>query len=248
MIQNTSKIIDNERFFKKYTSTAMLVDTNEESLTEWSRGYFEKFLLPHLPHDKKSKIIEIGCGYGRYLKALKENGFTELLGIDISEEQVVYAKEKLGLDDIFLADAFSFLEDKTSVYDTIIACDILEHIDLEDSINLLRACFVALKTGGVLLIQVPNAICPISVHTYGDITHKRAYTLSSLRQSLLLSGFSPNFSFFELPPYVHGPISMIRRLLWNFLVKPCIKAYMLIANGDSMGGIYSANLLCVVKK
>ena len=37
------------------------------------------------------KILDIGCGYGRILKELYDNGYTNLLGIDFSSEMIKLA-------------------------------------------------------------------------------------------------------------------------------------------------------------
>lgn len=45
--------------------------------------------------EKDAKILEVGCGTGRILKYLLEKDLTNITGIDISEEMLNLAKEKL---------------------------------------------------------------------------------------------------------------------------------------------------------
>src|SRR6185369_16392273 len=105
----------------------------------------------------------------------------------------------------------------------------------------------ALKPGGVFVVHVPNALSPLSPNRHGDITHLRAYTTHSMEQHLRLGGFV-EMRHFELPPHVHGLASAVRRFLWVSLIKPFISAYMLVANSDLMGGIYTTNMLTVARR
>jgi len=45
--------------------------------------------------DKNDKILEVGCGTGRVVKYLLEKGLSDITGVDISEEMLALAREKL---------------------------------------------------------------------------------------------------------------------------------------------------------
>ena len=64
-----------------------------------NENQFLEFIKKHKP----KRIIDIGCGYGRYLKAIR-NQFSdiELYGSDISSTQIAYAKKYLSNDNINL--------------------------------------------------------------------------------------------------------------------------------------------------
>ena len=63
----------------------------------------EEIFLKYIDKHKPSSIIDIGCGYGRYLKIIK-NEFPniELVGMDISEAQINFAEKYLSDDSIQL--------------------------------------------------------------------------------------------------------------------------------------------------
>ena len=231
--------------YQKYTSTSMLTGQNEEELTQWSIGYFVAHIAQHLPENKDANIFEIGCGYGRYVKAVQELGYTNARGLDISEEQIEYARNYLKLTNVVVGDAIKCLDGEIETYDAILLLDVLEHLDIEYSIKLLQLVKAALKPGGVLVLQVPNALAPLAPNRHWDITHLRAYTPHSMEQHLRLSGFS-TMAHYELPPHIHGAASFARLILWLLLIKPLIACYMLIANSCLMGGIYTTNMLTVV--
>lgn len=233
--------------YKHYTSTAMLIGIDEARLTKWSLGYFAKNILPHLPDNKEARILEIGCGYGRNIAALKDLGYKNVCGMDISEEQVAYACEKLGLDNVKMDDALNYLKNINYTYNAVLLLDVLEHLDIGYSIELLELIWSSLEEGGVLIIQVPNAMAPLSPNYQWDLTHQRAYTTHSMEQNLRLSSFT-KMKHFEITPHIHGIPSLIRRLLWYIALKPLIEGFMLVANSSRMGGIYTTNFLTVAYK
>ena len=118
-------------FYKNYTTTSMLLGENEHTITNLSIKYFNHHISRHLPHDKKSSILDIGCGFGRYLKALEMNGYPNSFGIDPSEEQISYARDRLHLTNIENIDAISFLNKSKHLYDAILLLDVLEHSNLK---------------------------------------------------------------------------------------------------------------------
>ena len=232
--------------YENYTSTSVLSGVNEVELTKWSAKYFKKNFLKHLGNEKNIQILEIGCGYGRYTKTILNLGYQNITGIDISREQILYAQEKLGLNNVQVADAVEFL-DQEKKYDVIILMDVLEHLELTYAILLLRKIQANLRENGRFIIHVPNGLAPLTPPFHGDVTHIRAFSVDSMSQILRMAGFK-EFKHFALPPLITGFTSLIRRTLWSGVINPLIKAFMLIANGGTSGGIYTSNLLTVAYK
>ena len=233
--------------FKNYTSTAMLSGVNEENLTRRSIQYFNKNILPYLPVAKNARIVEVGCGYGRHMKAMETLGYNNVSGIDISEEQVAYAVEKLGLNNVSIADALEYFTKIEEKFDVILLLDVIEHLELEYSISLLKLVRTKLNSNGVLILQAPNGLSPLSPHRYWDVTHLRAYTTHSMEQTLRLADFN-NMQHNELHPPIGGIISFMQRTVWELFFRPVIAIYMLTTQGYLMGGIFTANMLTIVNK
>lgn len=233
--------------FDNYTSTQDLSFVDNKEMQEWSKLYFDHYILPHLPHNKDAHILEIGCGWGKYLTHLRAHGYTNVHGIDISPEQIEFARKQLKLDNVELADGVEYLKNTTTHYDAIYMIDVLEHLDLEDSISIGKSIYTNLTPNGVFLIQVPNGMSLLSPIRYADITHTRGFSDYMCTQYMKLSGFDSAYNY-PLPPMAHGFKSTLRSLLWKGLINPLLKAYMLIANGTLMGGIYTSNILSVARK
>ncbi len=237
-----------EDVFKNYTTTSVLTGVDVKKFTEWSHKYFRTFILPHIPSNKKSKIMEIGCGYGRYTQLLTQTlGYEDTIGVDISEEQIEYAKKNYQLKNVFKADALEYLKEHSEKYDIIILMDVLEHLELDYAIKLLTTIRESLAPGGKLILQVPNGLSPMTPIFYGDVTHVRPYSVNSMSQILRMAGFT-SFDHAALPPLVHGLKSAIHRVLWTVFVNPLVYIFLLLSHGNSVGGIYSSNLLTIAYK
>jgi SAM-dependent methyltransferase len=234
--------------YENYLATTVLLGQQEASLTRWAIAYFKARIAPHLPADRSARILEIGCGYGRNLLALKELGYGNAEGVDISAEAVCYASDVLGLSNVRQASATDQLGagDEGGDFDAILLIDVLEHLEVQESLHVIAAARRLLRPGGCVVIQVPNAVAPMAPNLHADITHYRAYTTYSMEQTLRMAEFS-EMRFFELPPHVHGMASLARRILWAVCFKPLLKAFMLAAYGGSWGGIYTLNLLAVAR-
>jgi len=235
--------------YERYTSTSSLAPgVDEEAVLVWSKSYFRTHYSQLLPTDKKAHILEVGCGYGRYIQALLEMGYSGCYGIDLSDEQISYAKTTLGLNNVEQADALNWLHGKEGIFDCILALDVLEHFETGDLLKLGKKLHGALKPGGRIIVQVPNGISPLNPVPYGDLTHMRAFTPQSMQQFFLLVGFLP-CGYFEIPPHIHGVQSAIRRLLWMGVVKPLISFLIRIMQGRMLGGdIYTSNFIAVAKR
>lgn len=149
--------------------------------------YFEEnyaFLLD-LPRDVR--ILEIGSGSGSLIAWLADHGFSNLTGLDISQQEVDRAKEH-GLP-LVCADAHDYLKDQAdSSIHVLIAKAVFEHMHKQDGADLLEAATRVLsRQGGMVVLDVPNMDWMLSNHErYMDLTHHVGYTRESLSQMLRL--------------------------------------------------------------
>lgn len=83
-----------------------------------------KTFLPQLNVAKESKILDIGCGPGVFLQAAQKEGYTDLVGVTLSKEDVKICK-KLGFQT--LSDDMSDLSVTDESVDLIWCRHALEH-------------------------------------------------------------------------------------------------------------------------
>lgn len=187
-----------------------------KQLVESQAAFFKKEFSTYLPESKGAQILDIGAGNGSFILACKELGYTQLLGIDLSKEQISVG-HSLNIKELIYADANVWLNEKAQSYDFISAIDLVEHLTKDELLNLLINIFTALKPGGTLLIRTPNLDCPLSnVYARGDFSHEVFLNKSSCNQVLLSTGFK-HISIF--PGLIENPKptgEILRSMLFSF--------------------------------
>ncbi|WP_263785005.1 class I SAM-dependent methyltransferase [Salinibacter grassmerensis] len=235
---------EKNRVYEKYVSSGQAgnVSIDGGRLVE-----VKKVIDEHVPKDKSCRVIDIGCGYGIYLKELKERGYEKIKGVDVSSEQVEAAK-KNGLKNIQRKQALSFLEEeKDESVDVVLMIDIIEHMNKEKTFSVMDEVCRVLRKGGKCIIHVPNAQGIFGMRVrYGDLTHERAFSPKSIRQLLRTTGFT-NVSVFEDKPVVHGIPSLGRRMLWEVMT-PVLKLLLLVESPGAESLAMSQNLLVTAFK
>lgn len=100
---------------------------------------------------KKGKVLDIGCGRGLTLAALRDMGW-QTKGCEFSETAARLAREGLGLDvDHSGFDGANYADGE---FDAVILWHVYEH--LADAGEAMRTFRRIIKPGGVLVIAVPN--------------------------------------------------------------------------------------------
>lgn len=214
---------------------------------DWGIAYFNNHFLPHLPVNKNANILEIGCGWGKFLKALELKGYKNIIGIDVSKQQIDIAKKFINLKNVSVADAIGYVDNYKEKLDVVVLSDVLEHLENDYAVELFSKIYYKLNKGGKIIVQVPNGMSLLNPIRYADITHVQAFIPQSLNQIFKLSNFN-KITCFEVSPKGNGFKTKARSFIWRFMFVPLIIFYMLVANGDTMGGIYTSNIIAVAEK
>jgi SAM-dependent methyltransferase len=114
----------------------------------------------------RDAALEIGCGPGRLMRPLSRH-FAEIHGVDVSDEMVRLARERLRGTPNAHAHASSGADlamFPTEKFDFVYSYAVFQHIPSRDVVfNYLREARRVLKTGGVLRCQV-NGLPPHARH------------------------------------------------------------------------------------
>lgn len=211
--------------------------------------YFKKLIRDHFPQNKKTKILEIGCGHGAFLYYVQQAGYIDTVGIDGSEEQVQEAR-RLGISHIKHVNIIEYLHgvDDDSL-DLLIAFDVIEHFSKDELSDLLDEFHRVLKKGGKIICHQPNGEGPFgSFMRHWDYTHEIAFTRESIAQIFLSSGFT-NINSYEDKPVVHGIKSFFRFLLWEYFIRNIYVCVNTIESGScDKNAIFTKNFLSIVEK
>ena len=207
--------MDNKKLFSKYSHSVFMKSnflSNEEY--ENSANNYEFHYGKFLPPDKDTPILDIGCGAGHFLYYLKKKGYTNFVGIDVSEDQVELCKKNI-TPKVELADIFQYLHDIINDYGAISANDVIEHIPKENVITFLELIHRALKPEGTLLLKLPNMSNPFALDSrYRDFTHECGFTEKSILQVLYVTGFRD----IRIYPAMHTGKSSIKSYISRTLI------------------------------
>ena len=104
-------------------------------------------------NDSKKKILEIGSGQGFHAYLLSKNKNNNVLGIDLSKEDVEISKKRYP-NIKFRAMSAEKLIFKDRYFDEIYAMDVLEHVNnLQKTLDEISR---VLKIGGKVIINIPH--------------------------------------------------------------------------------------------
>ncbi|WP_263819266.1 class I SAM-dependent methyltransferase [Salinibacter sp.] len=233
-----------ERLYDEYVSSGQAGDV---SVSKGRMVEVEKIVDKFIPKKKGTSIIDLGCGYGIYMKELLDRGYKNVKGVDISEEQVEAARRN-GVENVFHGEAEHFLEGEASgSVDVVLMVDIIEHMELKKMLSVLGESNRVLSEGGRCIIHVPNAQGIFGMRVrYGDLTHERAFSPKSIEQLLRTTGFT-SINIYEDKPVVHGALSLGRRLLWE-VITLVPKLLLLVESPGAKSFAMSQNILITATK
>jgi 2-polyprenyl-3-methyl-5-hydroxy-6-metoxy-1,4-benzoquinol methylase len=224
--------------------------SDEENHIQKMVDFYDKRIIPLIPANKQIKILDIGCGMGFLLMALKKNGYTEAVGIDSDMTQVASCEAK-NLQVIYSADTIQYLHEHAEGYDLITAFDVIEHIPAELQVKFIRSIFQSLKAHGRCLLTTPNATSFLGMHNrYLDYTHQSLFTTVSLDFILYNGGFRK----IEIRPFEYIRFNnSIKSLAHRFLFKTfrMIRRLQFIAELGTVWGKkvpLSFNLIALAEK
>lgn len=149
------------------------------------------------------KILDAGCGTGGNLQYLRDNGYKNGCGFDLSSHAVSYCKSK-GLDvnegDLLNIDEYY----EPNSFDVIIACDNLYFLDREDIPSFMFSCKKLLKKNGIIIVNLP--------------------ALKAFRGTHDISvGIKERFAEADLENYFQiSSLKLVTKTYWPFLLSPLI--------------------------
>jgi len=171
--------------YDQYVETTLICDTPTDlSLRMYNTNYSSL-----LPSNKMASILDIGVGVGGFLIFLRDSGYRNARGIDISPSTIMSCNQK-GLSCELVEDTVRWLDGHAAEFDFISLLDVIEHISKAELIGFLSAIQRSLKENGRLLIQTNNMQSQdAQLMRYGDITHHLGFCETSMRQVCLTAGF-----------------------------------------------------------
>jgi ubiquinone/menaquinone biosynthesis C-methylase UbiE len=138
-----------------------------------------------IPHQKRPRILDLGCGTGYDMHFFKEHGYVNAVGLDISLEALRFCQENLNKN-LIRGDAIE-LPFSNNSFDIVLALDIIEQLSDDDV--ALKEQLRILKPGGVLVLFTPAYKFLRSFHD--DVYHNlRRYEIDELHHKVSQAGLT----------------------------------------------------------
>jgi 2-polyprenyl-3-methyl-5-hydroxy-6-metoxy-1,4-benzoquinol methylase len=119
------------------------------------------------------KVLDVGASNRNLLERLKRhypNLICKSMDVDREHDHDYYS-----------------LEDIRESFDAIFLFEVIEHLPLEEGVQLIKKLYYLLNGGGRLILTTPNVFNP--TRFWRDATHKVAYCYDELGGLLMAQGF-----------------------------------------------------------
>lgn len=107
------------------------------------KNYILKYFKNNI--SKSSKILDLGCGEGVFIKELFDLGYKNIKGLDKN-----FSSDIVDQGDIFNTP----YEDND--HDVILCLDVIEHLPIAKQIDAIKEMHRITKKGGICIISIPN--------------------------------------------------------------------------------------------
>lgn len=152
-------------------------------------------------HARPGRLLDIACGVGYGTRFLADRCAEAVLvlGADISEEAIVYARRRYANDRVrfVTADACRFSD--ANGFDTIVSLETIEH--LPDATGFVSHLVSLLRPGGVIVGSVPTTPS-VDANPY----HFQDFTERSFRAMFLRHGLMEIACFRQVQPFKVAPL------------------------------------------
>lgn len=125
-----------------------MINWNEYTKSNKGPTWFPKEILDKYA---KGKILDIGCGTGQHLGAIKN--FEKKCGVDPSETAIKEAQDSFS-DCEFVIGSTYHLPYKDDYFDLVFSVDVVEHLEYPE--KMVAETKRVLKQNGVCIMQTPN--------------------------------------------------------------------------------------------
>lgn len=141
---------------------------NAQKYSAWAENaytwkYIEKpSFVRNLKKDlnSRTRIIEAGCGAGRTINFLLQNGAKEsnILGIDVDSELLAYSKKSFPKVHYIHNSISEKLPIEENIYDMVTCHNVLHYLNQKQFTTAIKNFYSWLKKDGILFIMTPHPV------------------------------------------------------------------------------------------
>lgn len=166
-----------ENYWKRFNARENIIKTIRPKCLFW---YWSETLneVEDMIFNKSkglSRILDFGAGDCRLKVKFQAAGYKGNYDtLDVSKEH---------------RHEYSSISEVSSLYDAIFCFEVIEHMTLNEYVNLMEEFDRILRPGGLLAISTPNPACVISMWSQ-DAGHKQQYPLPDLAADFVIHGYA----------------------------------------------------------
>ncbi len=174
-------------------------------LESWDAAFFSKYTKSLAAHAKRGTILDVGCGVGQVVKALRDQKL-DAEGVDVSEPNIRNATKHVGHCSLYDGVTLPFSENQ---FDAVGAFNVLEHVDEPERFisDLVRV----LKPGGTLIISSPNFLRVLGFRDYHPrmrgLLNKCRNAIRMLQIATQIQRDPKNVQFERMAPIIKEPFT-----------------------------------------
>jgi len=239
VIDHSEEYSFRKRTYEAYVSKRARPGTSyqESDYRRWAESAQTRF-AGWFPKDHSLPILDLGCGHGNGLYLLERSGYANLTGVDLGSEQLTLAAKYAPAAVLVHDDVFHYLAGCSEQFALILCLNVIEHFDKNELLRFLDLLVNALKPGGRVIFETPNAESPwFGAVAFADLTHEWFFTPRGLSDLLGLVGLE-GFEARSSEPEKRLGKTLIRHVTW-LLFKWSLTAWNLAETGSTGSGIYT---------
>lgn len=161
---------------------------------------------------KNKTIVDIGSSFGWLEKELLRYGPKKVIGIEMNEDAVKFARKNIKESEFIVGDALN-LPLKKNFADIAILFDVIEHVPKNSEIQVLNEVNRILKKRGLLLLSTPNNNLFANLFDIAWYFGHRHYFKDEINKILETAGFK------VLKIQTRGSIFSSIYLTWFYIFK-----------------------------
>jgi ubiquinone/menaquinone biosynthesis C-methylase UbiE len=147
-----------------------LASTYDESFDGRFTAKFKEKMLKMCDVSHGDKVLDVGCGNGSLINAIKQKENVEAYGVDISPNMIAECKKQYAGINFTVSSGESLPFDQNS-FNAITICCVLHH--LHNAGNFIHEAHRVLQIGGIVLIGEPWL--PIIIRQFFDFIFSPLY-------------------------------------------------------------------------
>lgn len=175
---------------RDYDTTQLHESGHGKSLGRDYSAHFFRWSFARRFITTKDNVLEIGCGQDKPLSKVLTGGacarVNKYVGVDLNKIKPSESQRLTFIGEFNFVDRYKELlkgEHKEG-FDVVVHLEVIEHMKVDHGTKLLKACYEALKPGGVMLMSTP---CYDGVRHAANHIHE--YTVPELGKATVKAGF-----------------------------------------------------------